>query len=126
MEFIETSRAFRAALDRLKEVLAEPENDVTRDAAIKRFEFTFELCWKAIQRFLREEGIPCNSPKGCLREAFSFGLIEDDPLWMRMIDDRNLTVYTYNEKTARKIYENLKDYVPLFELVSSRLSQSVG
>lgn len=123
MEFFETLNAYEAALKRLKEVLTEPESALTRDAAIKRFEFTFELLWKSIQRFLRGQGILCNSPKGCLKEAFSSGLIEDDPLWLRMIDDRNLTVHTYNEKIAIKIYRNLKDYVPLFDEVLQTLQK---
>ena len=32
-----------------------------------------------------------------------------------MIEDRNLTVHTYNESTAIAIYRNLKEYEPLFE-----------
>jgi hypothetical protein len=27
-----------------------------------------------------------------------------------MIDDRNLTVHTYNEELAQRIFSNLKDY----------------
>lgn len=33
----------RAALERLGEALREPKNDIVRDAAIQRFEFSFEL-----------------------------------------------------------------------------------
>ncbi len=36
-------KSFERAFIRLKEVMNEPKSDVTRDAAIKRFEFTFEL-----------------------------------------------------------------------------------
>ena len=32
-----------------------------------------------------------------------------------MIEDRNLTVHTYNERTAIAIYRNLKEYESLFE-----------
>jgi len=115
MERAEAVRAFEQALRRLQEVLGEPESSLIRDAAIKRFEFTFELGWKAVQRLLREQGVLCHSPKGCLREAFTCGLVRDSPLWIRMIEDRNLTVHTYNEHTAIVIYRNLKEYEPLFE-----------
>ena len=50
------------ALDRLEAALARPEDDITRDACIQRFEFTFELAWKAIQRQARAEGLECVSP----------------------------------------------------------------
>jgi uncharacterized protein YutE (UPF0331/DUF86 family) len=32
-----------------------------------------------------------------------------------MIEDRNLTVHTYNERMDVAIYRNLKEYEPLFE-----------
>jgi nucleotidyltransferase substrate binding protein (TIGR01987 family) len=62
----------------LREVLEESENDVTRDAAIQRFEFCFELAWKVIQERAREEGLDCQSPKGCLRVAFEASWIEKE------------------------------------------------
>jgi hypothetical protein len=48
--------ALAAALARLRQVLEAPETDVTRDAAIQRFEFCFELAWKFIQEQARDEG----------------------------------------------------------------------
>jgi len=41
MEWTDAVGAFEQALQRFREVLAEPETTVVRDAAIKRFEFTF-------------------------------------------------------------------------------------
>ena len=107
-------KSFEQAFTRLKEVLAEPKTDLARDAAIKRFEFTYALSWKAIQRFLEEEGISCNSPKNCFKEAYKFGLVPDSPLWARMMEDRNLTVHTYNASVADEMYGRLSSYIPLF------------
>ena len=123
MDPTEALGAFARALERLQEVLAEHETTVVRDAAIKRFEFTFELAWKATQRFLRAEGITCRSPKQCFQEAFALGLVADDPLWIRMLDDRNLTVHTYDERLAQQIYENLRECLPLFVRLREALSQ---
>ncbi len=64
---------------------------------------------------LRDEAIVGRSPKECSREAFGLGLIEDNPLWVRMLEDRNLTVHTYQERTARRIFQNLPEYYPQFE-----------
>jgi len=113
--------SFEKALSRLKEALYAQKTVLTRDAAIKRFEFTFELAWKSIQKFLADQGIVCGSPKGCFKEAFKFGLIKDNPLWIRMIEDRNMTVHTYNELIAEAIYEKLRDYLPLFDELSEKL-----
>jgi len=43
------------AVDRFRKALEVLETDVSRDAAIQRFEFCFELAWKAIQERAREE-----------------------------------------------------------------------
>jgi len=48
-------QALASASARLREVLAQPENDVSRDAAIQRFEFCFELAWKAVQESARDD-----------------------------------------------------------------------
>jgi predicted transcriptional regulator len=60
------TNALVQALDRLAEALAEPESAISRDAAIQRFEFSFELAWRAIQERARDQGLDCRSPKGCV------------------------------------------------------------
>ena len=109
------------SLDRLKEILQAEKTVATRDSAIKRFEFTTELAWKLIQLFLREQKIICRSPKECLREAYAFGLIARDERWLQMIDDRNITVHTYNETTADEVYFRLPVYLELFELLKLKI-----
>lgn len=99
------------ALERLDEVLKEPETSITRDAAIQRFEFCFELSWKAAKAYMLEQGIECASPKSCIREAFKQSLIQDEAVWLGMIGDRNLTSHTYDEETAISIYEQLPMYL---------------
>ena len=42
----------RKALDTLNALMYEERTDLVRDAAIQRFEYTFEAVWKAAQRFL--------------------------------------------------------------------------
>jgi nucleotidyltransferase substrate binding protein (TIGR01987 family) len=93
--------------------LGESVDDVVRNAAIQRFEYTFEAVWKAAQLYLREkEGLEQGSPKGVVRACLQVGLLTEDEsrLAMVMIDDRNLTVHTYNEELAQRIFSNLKDY----------------
>lgn len=82
--------AYRRALSRLGEGLREPESALIRDACIQRFEFCFELAWKSVQQLLREQGQQCSSPKGCLRQAFKQGWIDEEAGWIAMLADRNL------------------------------------
>jgi len=55
-------------------------------------------------------------------EVFRLGLISDNPLWLKMIEDRNLAVHTYNEKLADDVYGRLRDYL----LVFTELKRSLG
>jgi nucleotidyltransferase substrate binding protein (TIGR01987 family) len=104
-------RALEVALGRLNEALEAPETGLTRDASIQRFEFSFELAWRAIQDRAREVGLDCRSPKGCLKLAFQQGWIDEEGAWLAMLDDRNLTSHTYNESTAVEIYKRLRSHL---------------
>lgn len=99
-----------SALRRLDDALAQPPNEFVRDSAIQRFEFTFELFWKSLKNFSDAAGVRVFSPKDGLRSAFQLGVISDDPRWLRMLDDRNLTSHTYNLATAETIYSHLPEY----------------
>jgi hypothetical protein len=46
---------FERAVARLDEALALPKDPIVRDAAIQRFEISFELCWKFLKAYLEEE-----------------------------------------------------------------------
>jgi len=110
--------SLRAALDRLGAALAQPRTEWTRDAAIQRFEFTFELAWKAAAKFARREGVAAPSPREAFRAAMSLGWIADEPLWLGMLEDRNRTSHTYSERTAEEIYGRLSAYhAALIELM---------
>ncbi|WP_457636088.1 HI0074 family nucleotidyltransferase substrate-binding subunit [Persephonella sp.] len=98
-------------LKKFEEVLSLEKDDVVRDSAIKRFELCFELSWKTLKDFLTEEGILCRSPKSCLKEAFSMGLIQDEDEWLSILEDRNLSVHTYDEALAEELYNRLPDHL---------------
>ncbi|WP_197412037.1 HI0074 family nucleotidyltransferase substrate-binding subunit [Gracilibacillus massiliensis] len=91
-------------------------NDIIRDAAIQRFEFTFEASWKAAKQYLFDiEGLDIGSPKGVIRSSREVGLLSDDEtiLALKMVDHRNLTVYTYNEELSIEIFQQLTNYLDL-------------
>lgn len=113
----------KRAIGTLKEISLQPYSIIVRDAAIQRFEYTFEACWKFIKEYLKvKEGISCNSPKSCFREIFTVGIIKDDETikLLEMTDDRNMTCHTYKEEVAQIIYGKLKDYCGLLEGIIER------
>jgi nucleotidyltransferase substrate binding protein (TIGR01987 family) len=119
----EILNSFEKSLQRFEEILKAEKTIANRDSALKRFEFTVELAWKCVQRFLREQEIICRSPKECLKEAFKFGLIEDDPKWIEMMEDRNLIVHTYDEKTAEDVYTRLFNYFKFLKILKEKLNE---
>ena len=115
---------FEKAFYRLMKAVNKAQSELEIDGVIQRFEFTFELAWKALQEHLREEGIICNSPRRCLKEAYKVGLIEDEKVWLKILEDRNLSVHTYDFSTSRAIFEKIKTlYLDAFEKLLQRLKE---
>ncbi len=94
--------------------------DTVRDGVIQRFEFTAELAWKACREYLIEMGYAeVNGPKPVMREAFSYGMIENEETWLRILTDRNLTSHVYSDNTANEIFSRIKTmYISEFEALS--------
>ena len=118
----------RKAVERLSEGILElqaNQSSIVRDGVIQRFEFTTELAWKATREYLMDQGfVDINSPKLVMKEAFSFGLITDDNIWIQILNDRNLTSHIYKEEIADEICERIiKTYFQEFKALSKRLKE---
>jgi len=122
-------RFSRRALGTLREVLAEPKTSITRDAAIQRFEYSFETSWKALQLHLREaEGLDLASPASVVRSAHAVGILDEASarLGLEMVRDRNLTVHTYNERLADEIYGRLRGYLEMMDAWLGAVERRAG
>ncbi|MBI4430845.1 MAG: nucleotidyltransferase substrate binding protein [Candidatus Omnitrophica bacterium] len=120
-----SSKKLRDAVSRLKEGVKAAKDELDKDGVIKRFEFTFELFWKSLKIFLQEEGIECRSPKGCLKAAFRLGFIQDETLFLGMLEDRNKMAHIYHREESARIFELIKkDYLPAIESVLGKLESS--
>lgn len=115
----------RKALSTLEEVLEiHAPSKIERDAAIQRFEYSFEAVWKAVKQYMLDvEGLDIGSPKGVIRSSMTVGLLseEETTLALEMVDDRNQTVHTYNEALAEAIFSRIHRY----EKLMSRWIQGV-
>ncbi|MBX5465865.1 MAG: nucleotidyltransferase substrate binding protein, partial [Clostridia bacterium] len=104
----------------------EEPQPLERDAAIQRFEYTFEATWKAAMHFLHEvEGLEVASPKGVVRACREVGLLtsEEAREALTLADDRNLTVHTYNEALAKAIYSRLEAHARLMDVWLERMDR---
>jgi nucleotidyltransferase substrate binding protein (TIGR01987 family) len=129
MEKIEAlARDTQKALDTFEEILNEPFSVIVRDAAIQRFEYSFEVIWKLLKEYLnKKEGIICNSPKSCLREAYSIQMLnkEESITALEMTDDRNLASQAYAEEAAQKIFEKLETYFNLISKIFNNINKNL-
>ena len=78
-------------------------DDIHRDGAIQRFEYTFELAWKVLQKVLQHRGVIANSPREVFRQAAKENLITDPLVWFDFLEKRNLSTHTYKEECALQI-----------------------
>ena len=113
-----------AAVARLREALDDYKKfplDSVRDGTIQRFEFCTELAWKTMREYLLDQGYTnINSPKEVIKQAFAFGMIDDQKAWVELLNDRNLTSHVYDEATAAAIFARIEgQYLPLFDSVTA-------
>lgn len=111
----------KSAFFRLKDGIDKVENDLDRDGVIQRFEFTFELVWKAIQEYARLSGLEVVSPKDAFRVAADLKLIENPEIWFVFLKDRNETTHLYSEDQAKEIFSHIPDFIKNVEALISKL-----
>lgn len=112
------------AIKRLQEVIEHSDidkNDYMQDASIQRFEFVIELFWKVLKKILSYEKINAITPRDVLSQSFQFNLIDDEEMWLKMLDDRNNTSHVYKQEDAKKVFENIKTYLPVLRKTYDKL-----
>ncbi|MDE0682851.1 MAG: nucleotidyltransferase substrate binding protein [Candidatus Poribacteria bacterium] len=129
VRWIQRANSFERVLGRLRAAvkLAEQRelSDLEAQGLIQGFEYTHELAWKTLKDFLEAQGIlNLYGSRDTTRVAFRNGLIENGEVWMDMVDKRNLTSHTYDEKTAAQVVMTIRNaYYAEFERLLARLQQ---
>lgn len=125
--------ALRAVITRAEDTalmssLDETTRQAIRSGVIQHFEFTFELCWKFMQRWLRQNRAPEDADlprtrKDLFRLAAHHGLIDDPEPWFAYAEARNLTSHTYDLGQAAVVYGAARDFAPAAADFSRRLAE---
>jgi len=119
----------KKALTSLRVALDQPKNEFTRDAAIQRFEYSYELACKLLKRYLSTEtgeSVEGLARRELYRIARDNGLITDVSRWMTFHDARNRTSHVYNEQVADEMYETSKSFLPEAESLYENLEKRLG
>ena len=106
---------FQSAFRLLEEAIAiDGPSEVERAGLIQFFEMTFELSWKLLKDYMEEEGFTVKTPRQVIKQAFQSEFITDGHVWIDALADRNLIVHTYQEETARKVEQKIRQkYFPI-------------
>lgn len=118
--------SFERAIDSLEKSLsdyrlAETSNlrhflETLRAGVIQNFEFTYELSWKLIKRWVEENDSPIRVDGVTRIELFRVGaenrLICDVQKWLSFHKSRNETSHTYAEDTAERVFSNANEFLP--------------
>lgn len=111
------------ALARLRDSLAVADpDDMVRDSAILRFALVVETAWKAARAVLLAQGggdlLVSGQPKAMVRESVAAGWLTEaqGEAALRMINDRNLTVHTYDQERAQALFARLPGHAKLLEV----------
>ena len=82
-----------------------------KDGIIQRFEYTFELSWKTLRRYLELNNKPkLGNLKDIFREAGRQKLISSVEEWFQYLEARNLTSHTYDEKIAQQTFQAARHF----------------
>lgn len=100
--------------------------DGIRNGQAQKFEYTLELCWKAIKEYLKQnEGIDEASPKKVVKAFYLSGYMpEDDYLTLNQaIDDRNKLSHIYEQGEFDLIVARLPQHAALLQRVLETLKR---
>ena len=102
------------AASEIKGDVVNDYEEVIRAGVIQNFEFTYELCWKFMKRWLEINGegpaVDGATRKELFRLAAEHRLIEEVDVWFRYAGARNETSHIYDNQTAAAVFELAKAF----------------
>lgn len=125
MYFERALERFRIVVTERDRWVAEGNGDIVLDVAAKRFEFTYEMAWKALMRALDYLGIDARAPRPVFKEAYAQGLLSEEQVWLDMIEMRNLSSHVYDEHEISRILTELERYLAAFDALMDQLRNTL-
>jgi nucleotidyltransferase substrate binding protein (TIGR01987 family) len=116
-----TLENYNLAIDSLNEAIVEYKNycgklgespeKLMRDGVIQRFEYTYELSWKTLKKYIKKyeaEQVEQLNIKDIYRLAAKKELIKDVTMWFDFHERRNMTSHLYSNSTAKQVYSSIE------------------
>jgi nucleotidyltransferase substrate binding protein (TIGR01987 family) len=115
----------------LRESQSAPDNELLRDGVIQRFEYTYELSWKMLKRYLEAtlpnpEEVDGMSFQSLIRTGSEQGLLLTGwDNWVRYRKACGTTSHTYDEEKAREIFRIVPEFLREARYLLDRLNEKM-
>ena len=102
-----------------------------RAAVIQAFEFTYEITWKMLKRYLmltepNPNEVEAMSFPDLIRTSCERGIIHSEvSVWKAFRQNRSMTSHTYDESKAQEVFDHIPDFLREATDVLSVLQQRV-
>ena len=105
------------ALAQLTTYAAEnPTRPIEIAGLIQGFEFTFEATWKVLNVAAQLKGVDSAGPRDSLKAAHALRILEEQQLWLEMLEDRNQTTHRYDAEFVNSLAATIQQsYLPAFQ-----------
>ena len=118
-------RALRVAERSILGAVDTDLEEVVRAGVIQNFEFTYELCWKTMRRYLADQvgasAVDGLSRKELFRLAAQHRVIDEVDLWFSFHEARNETSHIYDYKMADRVYSRAQAFLAAAQSLVSQL-----
>lgn len=76
---------------------------------------------KQLRTLLQIKGNPVDGARDVFKKSYQLGILDEEKLWLDVIEDRNATVHTYDENKAREMVARIRArYAPAFVALLSK------
>ena len=107
----------------LQQMEKNAPTDYYRDAALQRFDFTFNTAVKCIQAGASKQNMTCESPEECFTLAERVEWLPEGDAWKSMLKDYENLKLESDPKNADEVFANLKKYREQLKTLFDRLSE---
>lgn len=130
MDYVMDISALQNALKSLKDAYSEynkTQNEYVRDSVIQRFEYTYALAVKFIQRYIElnipnQEDLSTLTFNQLIRQANEMGILLNDlEQWIIYRQKRNIISHTYNIEKAKEVISIVGKFIEEIEYLITKL-----
>ena len=130
MDYVINISSLKKALDSLKDAYSEynkTQNEYVRDSVIQRFEYTYALSVKFIQRYIElnipnQEDLNSLTFNQLIRQANKMGiLLSNLDEWIIYRQKRNITSHTYNIEKAKEVISIVGQFIEEIEFLVDKI-----